>query len=54
MCVCVYVAYQISEDMFRRWLYEYVFTILFGNKHKTLQRACDLKLQRNFFLKYPK
>ena len=50
--IYIYIAYQI--DMFRTWLYEYVLVMLFRNKHKALQRVCNLKLQLNLCLKYPK
>ena len=31
--------------MFRTWLYEYVFVMLFRNKHKALQRVCKITIE---------
>ena len=37
--IYIYIAYQI--DMFRTWLYEYVWVMLFRNKHKACKTTIE-------------
>ena len=41
--IYIYIAYQI--EMFRTWLYKYVWLMLFRNKHKALQRVCKTTIK---------